>query len=81
MEGEPLTPEGSRWYKGVAARGNYPGLDRVDIAYACKEACRSMSNPSIRDKDKLTRLGKYLKGVSRIVQKFGWQSSDSEENS
>ena len=67
-----------RWYRGVAARGNYLSQDRADVAFACKEACRSMSAPKVGDVDKLKRLGKYLAGIPRVVQHFHWQSSDAE---
>ena len=63
----------SRWYRGVAARGIYLGLDRPDIAYASKEASRWMSKPREADRRRLKRLGRYLKGFPRVVQKFGWQ--------
>ena len=37
---EVLGGDGARWYRGVAARGNYLSLDRPDLAYASKEASR-----------------------------------------
>ena len=55
--------------QGVSARGNYLGLDRPDIAYAAKEASRWRSKPREVDKRKLRRLGRYLKGFPRVVQK------------
>ena len=74
----PLPDGQARWYRGVAARGNYLSQDRADVAFACKEACRSMSAPRFVDLEKIRRLGKYLVGVPRVVQHFHWQSSDAE---
>jgi len=33
-------------YRGMAATANYLGQDRVDVQFAAKELCRSMSNPT-----------------------------------
>ena len=66
----------AKWYRGVAARGNYLSQDRADVAFACKEACRSMSAPKVGDLEKLKRIGKYLAGVPRVVQHFPWQDDD-----
>ena len=65
-----LDSQGARWYRGVSARGNYLGLDRPDIAYASKEASRYISKPREADKRKLKRMGRYLKGFPRVVQRF-----------
>ena len=40
------TSDGKR-YPGIAARANYLSQDRVDLQYATKEACRSMSKPTV----------------------------------
>merc|ERR1712026_228705 len=68
----------SRWYRGVAARGNYLGLDRPDVAYASKEASRWMSKPREVDRRRLKRMGRYLKGFARVVQTFPWQEKGVE---
>ena len=63
----------ARWYRGVAARGIYLSLDRPDTAFASKEASKQMSKPKRTDERRVKRLGRYLKGFPRIVQKFPWQ--------
>ena len=63
-------------YRAVAARANYLALDRPDIQYAVKEACRAMSKPMEKDWLKLKRLARYLKGKPRLVQRFAWQAKD-----
>ena len=39
----PLSPQESREYRALAARTNYLAMDRSDIQYAVKEACRGMA--------------------------------------
>ena len=60
------------------ARANYFSLDRPDISYATKEACRYMSKPTDKDERRAKRIGRYLKEHRRVVQQFGWQD-DGEE--
>ena len=78
-DSEVMDGAGTRWYRGVAARSIYLGLDRPDIAYASKEASRWMSKPKEADGRKLKRIGRYLKGFPRVVQKFGWQRRRTTE--
>ena len=59
-------------YRAVGARGNYLSQDRPDLQYAVKEICRSMSKPSVADRRKLKRLGRYLKGRPRLVLLYPW---------
>jgi len=68
----------TRWYRGVAARANYYSQDRPDMAYATKEACRSMGGPTTRDEKRVRRIGRYLKENLRLVQEFGWQEEGAE---
>ena len=49
-------------FRTVAARANYLSADRPDIQYSVKEVCRRMAKPVEGDCQKLTRLGRYLKG-------------------
>ena len=72
-----LGPEEARLYRGVAARFNYIAPDRADIAFAVKEAARSMSAPRESDLKKLRRLGKYLLGKPRLIMRFQWQDPTS----
>ena len=72
-EDEKLPEKSAREYRALAARANYLAADRLDIQYAVKEICRGMANPTVGDKRKLKRLGRYLKGQPRLVSEFGWQ--------
>ena len=68
-----LSPAEAREYRGMAARANYLAQDRMDIQYAAKELCRSMSSPSRGDAKKLRRLARYLIEKPRVVWEFAWQ--------
>ena len=57
-------------YRGLAARANYLSLDRFDIQYAAKEACRDMSTPRISSMSKMKRLARYLLEHPRQVLVF-----------
>lgn len=63
----------SREYRALAARANYLALDRADLQYSVKELCRGMSRPTMGDRRRLKRLGRYLVGRPRVVSHFGWQ--------
>lgn len=60
-------------YRALVARANYMSPDRPDIAFAVKELSRSMSAPTVGDRENLRRLERYRKGMPRVVKKFRWQ--------
>ena len=60
-------------YRAISARANYLQQDRPDIQYAVKEICRTMASPSVLDRRRLKRLGRYLVGRPRLVWRFPWQ--------
>ena len=60
-------------YRSLVARLNYLAQDRPDLSYAAKELSRHMSAPSEKDWADLKKLGRYLVGCPRVVQKFNWQ--------
>ena len=64
-ESEELTGSEATRFRAVAARANYLAADRPDIQYAVKEVCRRMAKPVIGDWQKLSRLGRYLRGAPR----------------
>ena len=68
LEGEAATE-----YRALAASANYLALDRPDIQYAVKELCRAMSKPTVGDRKKLERLGRYLIGKPRVIAKYEYQ--------
>ena len=48
-------------------------LVRVDIGFSVKEAADNMAKPMKGDSGKLKRIGRYLRGMRRLIYKFGWQ--------
>ena len=72
-EDEPLPEYEARLFRSSAARANYLGLDRPDVAFAAKELCRRMGTPTRTDLEALRRLAKFLAGRPRIVYQFNWQ--------
>ena len=53
-----LGPEDATMYRALSARCNYLALDRPDLTYSVKEACREMAAPTKRSWNKLIRVGK-----------------------
>ena len=80
-ESEELVGAEATRFRAVAARANYLSADRPDIQYSVKEICRRMAKPVKGDREKLVRLGRYLKGAPRCVFGYAWQDrcySDSD---
>ena len=72
---EPLVGQDITLFRGLAARCNYLALDRPDIQFAAKEACREMSKPMVRSLAKLKRIGQFLCGRPRLIWSFEYQDS------
>ena len=62
-DGKLMEPQEVREYRGIAARGNFLGQDRPDLAFAAKEAYRKMSCPAKSDNQLLKRIGRYLQNM------------------
>ena len=75
---QELGAEEARRFRGLAARLNYLALDRPDIAYSTKEACRYMARPTLGAWKMLKRLGRYLAGNRRTVLMYAWQGEEEE---
>ncbi len=74
---KPLEKQFHTAFRGSAARGNYLSADRIDIQYASKEICRSMSTPTDQRLKALKRLGRYLGGRPRLVYAYRRQEIDT----
>ena len=66
----------ARRYRGVAARANYLSLDRVDLQFASKEACRQMSNPRVTGEARMKRIARYLLKYPKLVWKHDRGKTD-----
>jgi hypothetical protein len=69
--------EASKFRRG-AAKLNYLGQDRVDIAFASKEISKKMSCPMVGDEALIKRVVRYLVRFPRLVVEYPWQN-DAEE--
>ena len=59
-------------FRALAARLNYLAGDRPDLLFASKCICKSMARPGSEDWLALKRVGRYLKGATRMVPQFHW---------
>ena len=69
-----LVGEQATQYRALAARCNYLSMDRPDMQFAVKEACREMAKPTAGAWSRLERIGQHLKGRPRLIWHFDWQS-------
>ena len=51
-------------------RANYLSLDRIDLQFASKEACRQMSNPRVSGEARIKRNARYLPKYPKLVWKY-----------
>jgi len=65
LEREELTQ-----FRSLTMRAAYLSADRADIAEAVKSLARHMSSPTAYSWTRLKRLGRYLAGKMRVVQRF-----------
>ena len=69
-------------YRALAARISYLSQDRPDLKFASLQVCCTMAKPSVRDMERVKRIGRYLFGKPRARCWFCWQQSgDLEPNS
>ena len=61
-----------RDYRSAVARCNYLASDRFEIAFATKELCRGISNPTEEDLQRMKRMIRFLKGLPRMVQRIAF---------
>ena len=60
-------------YQSSCARANFLAMDRMDLQFGAKECCRSMSRPTVRDRSKQKRIGRFLTGCPRLVYEYKFQ--------
>ncbi len=64
-EGRADREGGDNLLRGIAARGNYLGQDRMGVQFAAKEVSRFTSKPEAQDWSSAKRLARYLKDNKR----------------
>lgn len=75
-DAEELNVSDGRRYRGITARANYLAQDRADLQYATKDACRSMSKPTIGSWKRLKRLARYILEYPRLIWRCGEVGED-----
>ena len=65
-----------RDYRSAVARGNYLAADRFEIAFATKELCRAMANPTLDDVQAVKRMCRFPQGLPRVVQRIAFSEDD-----
>ena len=77
VEGVELDDKEARRLRALAARLKYLAGDRPDLLFACECICKNTARPRSEDWLALKRVGRYLKGATRMVQQFHWASDDT----
>ena len=73
----PLGPEMTTPFRGTAARANFLSADRIDMQFAAKEVCRTMSAPTNLGWQAAKRIGRYFVGKPRLVYVYRKQELDA----
>ena len=66
-------------YRALVARISCLSQDRPDLKFASMEVCCAMAQPSVRDMERVKRIGRYLAGKPRAKCWFRWQHSGELE--
>ena len=66
-------------YRALAARISYLSQDRPDLKFASMQVCCAMARPTMRDMERVKRIGRYLVGRPRARCWFRWQQSGELE--
>ena len=65
-----LDKSAARQYRGIIARMKYLGQDRSQIQFAVKELSRGMARPTGKDRGRLKKLVRFLKGCPRYMNHY-----------
>ena len=66
-------------YGAVVARVSYQSQYRPDLKFASMQVCRAMASPSVRDMERVNRIGRYFAGKPRAACLFRWQQRSESE--
>ena len=68
-----LPPEDRQQYQSLTMRAGYLAQDRTDLQRGVRELAKGMQKPCDRHWSMLKRLGRYLVGNRRVVQRIPYQ--------
>ena len=60
-------------HRALVARISYLSQDRPDLKFASMQVCCAVAKPSVRDMERVKRIGRYLAGKPRAKCWFRWQ--------
>ena len=66
-------------YRALVARIIYLSQDRPDLKFASMQVCCAIAKPTMRDMERVKRIGRYLVGKPRARCWFRWQQSGELE--
>ena len=66
-------------YRALVARIRNLSQDRPDFKFAAVQVCCAMANPTVRDSERVKRIGRFLAGRPRAKCWFRWQQSGELE--
>ena len=78
-DSQALTGGDIKRYRAVVARISYLSQDRPDLKLASMQVCCAMAKPSVRDMERVKRIGRYLARKPRAKCWFRWQQSGELE--
>ena len=76
-DAKTLSPQEATRFRSLAMRAAYLAEDRPELKFATKELARDLQNPTTDSWDAVKRLGRYLVGRPRLVQRFPRQPPQS----
>ena len=74
-----LTGGNIKRYRALAARISYLSQDRPDLKFASMQVCCAMARPTMRDMERVKRIGRHFVGRPRARCWFRWQQSGELE--
>ena len=74
----PLSDQDASRYRSIAMRIGYLASDRPDLLRSTRELAKGLQHPTCHHWSLLKRIGRYLSGHGRLVQKFNNQDKITE---
>ena len=79
LDCQELTNGDITWYRALVARISYLSQDGPDLKFASMQLCCAMAKPTMRDTERVKRIGRYLVGKPMARCWFRWQQSGELE--
>ena len=79
IDSQALTGGDVTRYRALVTRISYLSQDRPDLEFAAMQVCCAMANPTVRDSERVKRIGTFLAGRPRAKCRFRWQQSGELE--